>query len=215
MDTLVSSIGKFIPKREDAVSAALEYMLSHRKSASRGLHSLVRKGCADFAQVETFLCQPMHHPEAHPDLVGRDGDGTERLVIEAKFDAPLGGQQPNGYIGLLPENGPSVLLFLVRQQKLDALWQEICSKACESHELLENPRGLRWRCATIDGKERYLTVATWGELTSCMHQELGNDIIECGRATEGPERINKWVAIALFDYDLKQLTRLIELNGGP
>ena len=79
---------------------------------------------------------------------------TERLVIEAKFDAPLGGQQPNGYIGLLPEKGPSVLLFLVRQQKLDTLWQEICSKARESYKLLEeNARAHRWRCATIDGKE--------------------------------------------------------------
>ena len=58
-------------------------------------------------------------------------------------------------------------------------------------------------------------VATWGELTSCMHQELGNDIIECSRATEGPGRINKWIAVAVLRYDLWQLEKLIELNGGP
>ncbi len=141
MDTLVSSIEKFILKHEDAVSAALEYMLSHHKSASRGLHSLVRKGCADFVQVERFLCQHQDENGARPDLVGRDGDGPVRLVIEAKFFAGLAEQQPNGYIALLPEKGPSVLLFLVLQQKLDTLWQVICSKARESHELLENAGG--------------------------------------------------------------------------
>ena len=215
MVSLVNSIDTFISKHENVVSAALEYMLSHHKSASRGLHSLVRKGCADFVQVERFLCQPQNQPEAHPDLVGRDGDGPVRLVIEAKFFAGLTEQQPNGYIALLPEKGPSVLLFLVPQRKLDTLWPKICSKASESYELLENAGGPDWRCATIAETERYLMMATWGELTSCMNQELGNDIIALGGATDGPERSNKAVALALFNYDLRQLTRLIELNSRP
>ncbi len=58
-------------------------------------------------------------------------------------------------------------------------------------------------------------MATWGELTSCMNLEVENDIIAWGGATDGPERSNKAVAFALFDYDLRQLTRLIELNSRP
>lgn len=56
-----------------------------------------------------------------PDLGGVDEDGAERLLIEANFWTELTRRQPHAHLDRLPDDGPSVLLFLAPEERVASL----------------------------------------------------------------------------------------------
>ena len=70
-------------------------------------------------RVETQVSAPFG---SIPDFVGFDDNGDRRVVGESKFWAGLGDGQARVYLKLLPDTGPSVLLFVVPEVRMDQLW---------------------------------------------------------------------------------------------
>ena len=101
-----------------------------------------------------------------PDLSGLDQNGNERLLMEAKFWAGLTDNQPNAYLNRLPEDSPSVLLFIAPRVRIPALWPELQRRA--DKELGPNVRDESAPNAAVNGTEKRLLLVSWDSLLHGM-----------------------------------------------
>lgn len=107
--------------------------------------------------------------EGRPDVVGSTG-AVARVVIEAKFAAPLTSAQSAGaYIGHLTGDEPGLLVYLVPSDRVSAMW----SAALQIHAgatVVAGP-GQR-RLITSEG--HVVTVLEWTKLLDFLASELLN-----------------------------------------
>ncbi len=120
---LASIAPKLGTATEDIATEALAHILSSSKVAMSVVEKLLQASDADeditIRRVET---QSTGKQGERPDVVGFDDQDEKRLLIEAKFGAGLTENQPNGYLDSLPDDGPSALLFVVPENRIESLW---------------------------------------------------------------------------------------------
>ena len=78
----------------------------------------------------------MEHEEARPDLTIHDSDGRARVFVENKFWAGLTDAQPVSYLSCLPKVPPSALVFIVPEQRVSTVWNELMARCSDA--------GLEW-----------------------------------------------------------------------
>jgi len=165
-DTLLANLIPQITDRvEDAAVAALGYILGESKASLAALNSLVRTDGVNMPEIVRVQTQ-VSGEGMRPDLSGLDQNGEERLLMEAKFWAGLTDNQPDAYLNRLPEDGPSVLLFIAPQVRIPALWPELQRRA--GQELGPNVRDESAPNAAVNGTEKRLLLVSWGSLLNGM-----------------------------------------------
>ena len=112
---------KFADHPENIAVEALGHILSQSPLARQGLEDVLRSGGSQIGSITRIKTQLSDEDGARPDLAGFDEEQEMRLLIEAKFWAGLTDNQPNGYLAQLPDDGPSALLFVVPEARLEAL----------------------------------------------------------------------------------------------
>ena len=112
----------FVSGTENAATEALAHILNRSANAREGLDDLIRSGVENVEAIVRVRTQVVGSRGTIPDLVGFDGDGKERVLVEVKFWADLTAGQPNYYLDRLPGDGPAVLLFLVPDERIRRLW---------------------------------------------------------------------------------------------
>lgn len=169
----------FGAQTENLAVEALGHILSGPEAARHVLATMVRTGGADVGQIARVATQAVGDEGERPDLVGFDVDGTERLLIEAKFWAGLTGKQPVGYLDRLRkacESGPSVLLFVAPEARLESLWSEL-RRLIEASEcglrFDESQRQGAIRSADV-GADRWLMLVSWKDLLGRMEAQAGD-----------------------------------------
>ena len=185
----------FVTQRENLAVEALGYILND--SASRdALVSLLRQGEAELRETQEFSTQVIHEDLTRPDLVGFDADGQRHVIIEAKFRAGLTDRQPAAYLELLPQDRPSVLLFLAPAYRFDSLWPALLNRAKRFGIQTIAEQDDVW-CAQLDGGNRHMMLTSWSTLL---------DSVEAVIDPQG-----------ILAEDLRQLRGLCkqEENGGP
>ena len=126
-DTLLAHLAHRISGgAENAAVEALAYILGRSESAASAFTALV----SDTAGVPMEACpafrtQVTAEDNPRPDLVGYDKAREKRVIIEAKFSAPLRPGQPSNYLQQLSASGPSMLMFVVPEIRAERLWTEI------------------------------------------------------------------------------------------
>lgn len=166
-DTLLANLVPQITDRvEDAAVAALGYILGESKASLAALNSLVRTDGVNMPEIVWVQTQVGGEDKTRPDLSGIDKDGKERLLVEAKFWAGLTDNQPDAYLNRLPEDGPSVLLFVAPQVRIPALWPELQRRARK--ELGPNVRDESAPNAAVNGTEKRLLLVSWNSLLNGM-----------------------------------------------
>lgn len=166
-DTLLANLIPQITDRvEDAAVAALGYILGESKASLAALNSLVRTDGVNMPEIVRIQTQVGGGDKTRPDLSGIDKDGKERLLAEAKFGAALTENQPNAYLNRLPEDGPSVLLFVAPRVRIPALWPELQRRA--GQELGPNVRDESAPNAAVNGTEKRLLLLSWDSLLHGM-----------------------------------------------
>ena len=118
----------FGSQTENLAVEALGHILSGSEPARRALSLLLQSGGADVGHIAQVRTQATGDDGARPDLVGSDQDDKERVLIEAKFWAPLTGNQPAGYLRRLAEpraRKPCALLFVAPEMRMGSLWAEL------------------------------------------------------------------------------------------
>ena len=157
---------------EDMAVEALGYILSKSPSSRSALNRVLQSGAAGLDSIVQVRTQLTGETGARPDLVGFDDQNAERVLIEAKFWAGLTENQPNGYLERLPNDGPSALLFVAPEARLDTLWAELIRRV--NIELGHSTEGDGLRSVTVEGGQRYLMLTSWRSLLGQMANETSH-----------------------------------------
>ena len=115
---------------EPAATQALAHILNASSDLARGFLGMLRQAEIEFEPGH--IQAELGHEDSRPDLTIHDDHGHVRAFVENKFWAGLTDAQPVSYLGDLPEDLPAALLFIVPQQRVTTVWNELklrCSDA--------------------------------------------------------------------------------------
>ena len=110
---------------ENAATEALAYILNRSAESMQALNDLLREGGFAIEPIVRVGTQVTYEDGSRPDMAGYDKNNVVRLLVEAKFDAPLLEGQASGYSRLLDQPGPAALLFIVPERRIPTVWAEI------------------------------------------------------------------------------------------
>ena len=170
-DTLLSFVARqHTSALEDVATNALFFILSRSESARAALSEFLGD---EHDPLPIEKAQPWAADEhgAVPDLTCRDADGEVVAFVEAKFWAPLTHHQPVTYWEELPDDMPSVLLFLAPDYRIDqgSLWDELVGRLHkEGHQLGPAVRRESLVAASAKVGKRRLMLASWRLLLDSM-----------------------------------------------
>ena len=125
-----------------------------------------------------FRTQVTAEDNSRPDLVGYDKAREKRVIIEAKFSAPLRPGQPSDYLQQLSASGPSILMFVVPEIRADRLWTQVkedvsYTGSWEGQDMSAAPHGTRGaRCSEND---KYLSIISWRSLLDLLFERSGGE----------------------------------------
>ncbi len=161
---------RFSDQTENVAVEALGYVLSGSEPARRALTNVIRQSGASIGQIVAVRTQATGENLARPDLAGFDEHGTECVLIEAKFWAGLTENQPVAYLRRLPEQQPSVLLFVAPTARFDSLWAELRRRVAKSEPKIALHSGKTERAlrSISAGGDRWLVLVSWSSLLGQM-----------------------------------------------
>jgi hypothetical protein len=186
-DTLLAYLVPAInPQVEPAATRALGYILNKSERAMDAFNSLVRNTTDEtLAPVRRVDAEVAYTTEGEErgrlDLLGYDGNGETRVIVEAKFGANLLEGQGSGYLNQLSQNGKSVLMFLVPDYRIDYLWNEVkrdISKGTDEFDFLDEKILGRIRATKISKSESYLMMVSWRDLLKRMEENTGGQTVK-------------------------------------
>ena len=164
---------RFADHPENIAVEALGHILSQSTSARQGLEDVLRSGGSRIGPIARTETQFTVDEGSRPDLAGFDEEQEVRLFIEAKFWAGLTDNQPNGYLAQLPDDGPSALLFVVPEARLEALWSEVYELADWEYGLVRSDESGHLRSAPIVDTQCHLMMTSWRALLDRMAAHAG------------------------------------------
>ena len=157
----------------------------------------------DPERIEAELVQ---EEGSRPDLTIHDGDGHVRILVENKFWAGLTDAQPVSYLKDVPEDPPSALMFIVPEQRVSAVWQELERRCRNAH--------LHWTDTSGTGSARFarvgsktMSIADWDRVLERLldaarsggHDKVAHDILQLQALTD---RMNSEAFLPLRDEEL-------------
>ena len=123
----------FTSQTERVATESLRHILQRSEAARHALEQMLSAAGVEVDSLARVETEVSGEEGERVDLVCYDGYGTKRVLIEAKFWAGLTDNQPNTYLGGLPEDTHSALLFVAPAQRIETLWPELCRRAEEQH----------------------------------------------------------------------------------
>ena len=122
---------------EPAATQALVYILKSSPDIARAFVGVLRQAAIEFepGRIESELA----HEDGRPDLTIHDTRGNVRVLVENKFWVGLTDAQPVSYLGDLPEDVPSTLLFIVPEQRVPTVWNELKVRCAQAEIELADP----------------------------------------------------------------------------
>ena len=163
---------------ENAATDALGYILNKSATSREALTDLLGEGGFDMPPIARVETQVTYEDGKRPDMVGYDETGVRRLIVESKFWASLQERQASGYLRQIDEDGPTALLFIAPEVRLETLWTEIVRQIREeSPEATLRPEtpANGWRSAMVEGVPKRLALVSWDRLLRGMADRTGDD----------------------------------------
>ena len=182
-DTLLSYlVASFPGNTENIATETLGHIFDHSDAAIEALNDVVLSGVRGVNPVTALRTQVIRADGTIPDIVGLDETQKERVLIEVKFWAGLTPRQPNSYIKRLPDDGPSVVMFLVPEERIQSLWPQLKERLIPEFEALAETDSER-KSLRVGETEKHLMMASWGGLLDSMAARA-TDYAESDVATE-------------------------------
>ena len=172
----MSLLAYLVPRKldkEPAATQALEYILWSSKLAAEFARRLGLDFDFDFGHIESERrCEG-----GQPDLTISDSDGRHRIFIENKFWADLTVKQPVQYLGALPDDLPSALVFIVPEQRIPTVWEELKRRSRESYEF--GTESTADTMAQLQMGTRTMCITSWRHVLDVLKQISPNDDVKC------------------------------------
>lgn len=118
-------ISRMADQPENWAIESLHYLLSGSQPARDALVRLLGRTGVALPTNLRFTAQVTGEDQARPDIEGMTDGGDRRVILEAKFWAPLTAHQPVTYLKRLPEGQPSILAFAAPSTRFSSLWPEL------------------------------------------------------------------------------------------
>lgn len=167
-DTLLAYlVSRFPGNTENIATEALRHIFDQSDASIEAFNDVVQSGIRGIQPIQTVRTQVVHADGTIPDLVGFDENGKERVLVEVKFWAELTAHQPNGYLNRLPSDGPSVLVFLAPEDRVQSLWPQLRNRISGKQMDLVDIDAER-KCVRVGDTQRHLMVVGWGSLLDSM-----------------------------------------------
>ena len=166
---------------EDAATDALGYILNRSPESREALTDLLREGGFAMPPIARVATQVAYEDGSRPDMAGYDENDVKRLLVESKFWAPLLSGQVSGYLQQFDADGPTALLFIAPESRLETLWAEIERQIGDESpdvSLLPEPPTNGWRSAMVAGVPKRLALVSWDRLLSDMLTRAAADDAE-------------------------------------
>ena len=183
MSILAHVIDKGGLKAEPAATQALAYILGSNPDIARAFVGLLQETDIQFelGGIEAEL----QHEEIQPDLTIHDSESRARVFVENKFWAGLTDRQPVAYLRRLPEDPPSALMFIVPEQRIDKVWDELKVRCAEAKLEWEDASGggatirARIGCKTMMiASWQYVLERLLDSASSGKHDHIRHDILQ-------------------------------------
>ncbi len=140
-----------------AATQALAFILKSSTYIADSFLGMLRNANSKFEEFKPVRIQAeLGHGDSRPDLTIYDSDSDSYIFIENKFWAGLTEAQPVSYLKV--EKPPSALVFIVPEQRIHTVWNELKARCDEAK--LEQKDGadngsVIW--AEVDGKTMLIT----------------------------------------------------------
>ena len=162
-------------RREDVAVDSLGYVLSNSKAARIALTEKLRDVGAAIAPITAAATQVVVGDHERPDLACFHEHRNAHVLIEAKFWAKLTDNQPNAYLDRLPDDEPSVLLFVAPAARLASLWRELQTRLSYQGRAVQETHHSRSLIAAADsGSERHLILVSWADFLADLARRAGS-----------------------------------------
>ncbi|MCY3569699.1 MAG: hypothetical protein OXH38_13800, partial [Chloroflexi bacterium] len=171
-DTLLAYLVPTITSQvEVAATKSLAYILNKSKACRTVVDELISAEGFSVEPIERLTAEETLSRGSRLDLVGYDASDKRRLLVEAKFWAPLDPGQITGYFNLLRVDGPGVLLFLVPDRRASHVWAQALSEmeavGRRVKPLMDNDSH---KTAKVEGTYKRIALITWNLLLERMVQ---------------------------------------------
>lgn len=166
----------FSGQTENVAVEALGHILAGSQSARDALLKVLRSGGAEVGRIAEVRTQVIGEGGARPDLVAFDEDGSEHILIEAKFWAGLTENQPLTYLQRLPEQRTSALLFVAPHARRESLWAELRRRIKESDHGIpfKTEKSSDGFLSASAGGTRWVILISWMNLLDRMATEVSD-----------------------------------------
>ncbi len=175
-----SLLGQFYNRikgsQEDIASESLVYILKQSIESRKVINQIVKYNTdLNFSDL-SFQTQNVGKELERPDISGKDKNGNEVLLIEAKFWASLTHNQPNGYLKRLNNN--TVLIFLVPTLRTRTVFEEVKKRILEEYngnDLDIKDDNLK---VFIKSTQQHIFIKSWHEVLNAIKAKIEqtNDI---------------------------------------
>lgn len=156
---------------ENIATDALAYVL-RVAPASKALLEVVN-GCGlSLPASLAYSTQDFGDNGGIPDLVGRDGEDDEVLIVEAKFWAGLTDNQPRAYLDRLPKGKDAILLFIAPARRIAALRDELVALCKDRRPVLSDDYASADLAHFRLNDHHLLAIVSWGMLLGRIIHEL-------------------------------------------
>ena len=143
---------------EPAATQALAFILNSSTDIARSFLGILGETSLEFEPGH--IAAELVHEDSRPDLTIHDRNGTARAFVENKFWAGLTDAQPVSYLQDLPEDPPSTLVFVVPEQRVTTVWNELKERCLQAE--LEWVDGQSTRSVIgADVSGRTLLITSW------------------------------------------------------
>lgn len=185
-----SVLGKVIPEvmqKEPAATQALHHILGASSDLARTFVDLLEGGRFEIGRIAPEWA---YGKGFKPDLSIYDAGGILRMFVENKFGARLTPNQPVAYLKKLDAHPASVLAFIVPENRIDSLWDEL-KGLCLSEGLVlteESPTGHHRR---ISVAKRTMLITSWSRVLNALQKAaagrpgIEQDIVQLRGLAEG------------------------------
>ena len=119
---------RFSSQPENLATEALLYVINSSRIAKGAFIGYIARAGVQVGDDLFFQSQSHGKDQAIPDLVGLNIANEQVLIVESKFWAGLTDNQPATYLARLPENKPSILLFIAPERRFPTLWAELLNR---------------------------------------------------------------------------------------
>ena len=173
----MSLLAYLVPQKldkEPAATQALAYILRSKKEVgAEFIHRLGLDLGFEFGRVES----ERRVEGGQPDLTIFDSECRRRIFIENKFRAGLTDAQPVQYLGALPDDLPSALVFIVPEQRIPTVWKELKTRSGRAYKIEGESTAVS--VTRLQMGTRTMCVTSWRHVLELLKQISPNDDVKC------------------------------------